>query len=70
MSVDERSGRVLGEVLEVIGHVFASGGGEVEVMDLIDDFTDRRGHDYVVDLRRYGAYMFATLVVCQLFGVS
>jgi hypothetical protein len=27
-----------GEVLEVIGHVFAGGGGEVEVMDLVDDY--------------------------------
>jgi hypothetical protein len=38
------------EVLQVVGHVFAGGTGEVEVVDLID-FTDCRGHDYAVDLR-------------------
>ena len=57
---------MLGEVLEVIRHVLTGGGGEVEVVDLID-FTDRGGHDYAVELRRCAAYMFATMVV---FGCS
>jgi hypothetical protein len=35
---------VLGEVLEVVGHVLARGGGEVQVVQFVD-FTDRSGLD-------------------------
>jgi hypothetical protein len=54
----------------VIRHVLAGSGSEVEVVNLID-FTDRRGHDYAVDLRRCVGYMFATVVAASvsLLGV-
>jgi len=59
---------VFAEVLQVVGHVFAGSAGEVEIVDLVD-FSDRSGRNYACDLRRYGAYMFATMVVC-VFSVS
>jgi hypothetical protein len=34
----------------MIRQFFAGAGVEVEIVDLVD-FTDRRGHDYAVDLR-------------------
>jgi hypothetical protein len=40
---------VLGEVLQVVGHVLPGGGGQVQVVDLID-FTDRFGLDLPSDL--------------------
>jgi hypothetical protein len=40
-----------------------------QVMDLVD-FTDRRDHDLAVDLRRCVAFMYVTMIVCRLFGVS
>jgi hypothetical protein len=60
---------MLGEVLEVVSRVLTGGGGEVEVVDLVD-FTDREHADYASDVRWCVAYMFATTVVCLLFGVS
>jgi hypothetical protein len=41
---------MLGEVLEVVRHVLTGGGGEVEVVDLVD-FTDREHADYASDVR-------------------
>jgi hypothetical protein len=53
---------MLTELLEVIRHVLVGSGSEVEVVNLID-FTDRRGHDYAVDLRRCVGYVVAASVV-------
>ena len=48
--VGERRREVLGEVLQVVGHVFPGAGGQVQVVDLID-FTDRRESKVASDLR-------------------
>jgi hypothetical protein len=53
----------------MIRHVNAVAVPEVNEVQIVD-FTDRRGHDYAVDLRGCVAYMFATMVVCRLFSVS
>jgi hypothetical protein len=58
---------MLTELLEVIRHVLVGSGSEVEVVNLID-FTDRRGHDYAVNLRRCVGYMFATVVAASVVG--
>lgn len=34
--VDERRGQMLGEVLQVVGHVLTGGGGQIQVVDLVD----------------------------------
>jgi len=50
---------VLGEVFQVVGHVFPGAGGQVQVVDLID-FTDHCTVSTRPDLRLLIDYMSAT----------
>ena len=43
--VDEGGGQVLGEVLQVVGHILAGSGGEIEVVDLVDQDQVAAGLD-------------------------
>jgi hypothetical protein len=57
---DHRDGEFVGDVLEVVADGDAGAVAPLQKMQVVE-FSDRRGHDYIVDLRRYRAYMFATM---------